>query len=144
MVKVIKSNILSVDSGVIGHQVNCKRVFGAGLAKQIRDRYPVVYGNYLRAPMKLGECQLVNVYYGLFVANLFGQDTYGRTGTHTNYKALGESLNVMFKLARLKNLDCHLPYKLGCGLAGGDWSVVLRIINQLAETNKVDVYIHQL
>lgn len=46
MIKYIKGDILDVTEGIIVQQVNCFGVMGAGLAKQIRDKWPKVYDNY--------------------------------------------------------------------------------------------------
>ena len=43
MIKYIKGDILNVTEGIIVQQVNCFGVMGAGLAKQIRDKWPSVY-----------------------------------------------------------------------------------------------------
>ena len=47
-IKVIKGDILSVETGVVVHGVNYQSVFGAGLDKQIRQKYPEVCSEYLR------------------------------------------------------------------------------------------------
>ena len=144
MIKIINSNLLDVTEGIICHQVNCKRVMGSGLAKQIRAKYPSVYGHYLASEMKLGQSVIVNVAPNLFVANLFGQDTYGRTGVHTKYKALSDALSSTMRIAKANNVTVHLPYNLGCGLAGGDWSIVEHIIKSLSNEYGITVYIHKL
>ena len=47
MIEYIKGNILNATEGIIVQQVNCMGVMGAGLAKQIRDKWPSVYNRYL-------------------------------------------------------------------------------------------------
>jgi len=47
MIKIIEGNILNAKEDIICHQVNCKKVMGSGLAKQIRDKYPNVYEEYV-------------------------------------------------------------------------------------------------
>lgn len=39
-------DILTSTADVICHQVNCKGVMGAGLAKQIKQKYPAVFKLY--------------------------------------------------------------------------------------------------
>ena len=50
MVSHINGDLLKVQKelnlDVICHQVNCQGVMGSGIAKQIRDTYPIVYDNY--------------------------------------------------------------------------------------------------
>lgn len=69
-------DILVYPSVVIGQQVNCKGVMGAGLAKSIRDKYPIVYTEYRNALERdknlLGHCQFVRVQDNKIVANFEG------------------------------------------------------------------------
>ena len=124
-------DILESGASIIAHQVNCKGVMGAGLAKQIRDRWPHVYTVYkdstdLRGSSMLGKCLLV--FCGTqAVANLFGQDGYGRDKQYTNYTALRSALR---QLARIGTSSIAFPYGMGAGLGGGDWDTVLRIIKE--------------
>lgn len=77
--KHVKGDILTTptqnEDTVICHQVNCCGVMGAGLAKQIRDKWPVVFDEYKKicGADKLGNSQTVQVAPQLYVANLFGQ-----------------------------------------------------------------------
>ena len=47
MIKIIEGNILNAEEDIICHQVNCRGKMGSGLAKQIRDKYPDVYKEYV-------------------------------------------------------------------------------------------------
>jgi len=40
---LIDKDITTVEIGVMVSQVNCRGVMGAGVAKAIRDRWPIVY-----------------------------------------------------------------------------------------------------
>lgn len=132
----VKGDILTPntsDRGVIVcHQVNCKGVMGAGLAKQVKDKHPRVY-EYYREACKSGQAYLGKVQaipcgeYRYSVANIFGQMTYGRHGQFTDYGALIDA----FKYIRdtiLKSTIIRIPFKMGCGLGGGNWDVVLGLI----------------
>ena len=137
----MNGNILNVEHGIICQQVNCKLVMGAGLAKQIRDKWPRVYTEYrsmvsTRSCHRLGKCQIIEVTTRkLYVANLFGQYAYGGSiKKHTNYSALTQALQ---ELSSWHKNNCHssfpvwVPYRLGCGLAGGDWEMVQSILFQI-------------
>jgi hypothetical protein len=82
----------------------------------------------------------------LYIVNLFGQDGYGRSERQTNYAALATALFSFFRDCAQKNQDAiiRLPYGLGCGLAGGDWDMVLAIINDAAKTTNLNVEIWRL
>ena len=46
MVVYKECDIFDSGADIICHQVNCQGVMGSGLAKQIRERYPIVYEEY--------------------------------------------------------------------------------------------------
>lgn len=48
MIKHIKCDIFKSGADIICHQVNCQGVMGSGIAKQVREKYPVVYRDYKR------------------------------------------------------------------------------------------------
>lgn len=136
-VSLIEGNILTPptrnENTIICHQVNCRAAMGAGLARQIRDKWPVVFDEYVKvcSPKKLGDFQVVQVAPQLYVANLFGQLSFGRDKRQTNYAALGTALFRAMK--EHPNATFRVPYGLGCGLAGGNWVTVLNLIEEAAE-----------
>ena len=121
--KVIKGNLLN-QQGVILHQVNCKRVMGAGIAKQIRSLYPQHYIDYLNTPQQLGNIVITRISPSLTIIGLFAQDGYGRHKQYTDYNALEQCL---IKVAQLNEQHIFAPYKIGCGLGGGDWEIVQQL-----------------
>ena len=46
MLKHIKGDIFESGAQVILHQVNCQGVMGSGVAKQVREKYPIVFEYY--------------------------------------------------------------------------------------------------
>ena len=128
-------NLLDAQTDVIAHQVNCQGVMGAGLAKQIRDKYPQVYREYQEECMfeyavnLLGSCQLIKIDDSKWIANLFGQDGYGRDKRYTDYEAIYKALNNL-AVQMLDNgmNSVAIPYNMSCGLAGGDWNIILAML----------------
>lgn len=119
---------------------------GAGLAKQLRDKYPGLYEeykkyfNFANSKSLLGDCQLVLVSDGKIIANLFGQLDYGRDKQYTNYNALKQALALAFNFAKENKMSVAIPYGLGCGLAGGDWKEVYKIIKEVFDDYDVTIY----
>lgn len=126
---------------IICQQVNCRGVMGAGLAKQIRDKWPIVFNEYKKicGTDKLGGSQTVQVAPQLYVVNLFGQLNYGRDKRQTNYAALAAAIFGAMK--EHPNATFRIPYGLGCGLAGGNWVTVLNLIEEAANAWNVNVEI---
>jgi O-acetyl-ADP-ribose deacetylase (regulator of RNase III) len=130
--KVIKGDLLAIESGIICHQVNCKGVMGAGLAKSLRAKYPVCFESYSKycnaGQFKLGMVQFCKVNPQLFICNLAGQNSYGTGKRQTDYDALVACLTKLHAKSIELGLIPYIPYKMGCGLAGGDWNVVSNLI----------------
>lgn len=132
--KTVNDNIFNTNCEYIMHQVNCLGIAGAGLAKQIRDRHPDWFEAYkLQCKLvgSLGDVQVVSIgdekYKGII--NVFGQFSIGASTQQTSYIALTSAFQ------KLKNFlpertTIAIPYKMSCGLAGGDWNKVLKIIEE--------------
>jgi len=139
----INGDLLSIGRGVIVQQVNCQGVMGAGLAKAIADHYPEVKERYLElckpGAKLLGETLMVQLQPNFYVANLFAQNDYGREKRrYTNYGALRRSLNKLRKWLDAHNelfknnpLPIYFPYRMSCGLAGGNWYLVYKMIRNI-------------
>jgi O-acetyl-ADP-ribose deacetylase (regulator of RNase III) len=139
MTREISHDITLVRRGVIGHQTNLQGVMGGGLALQIRKKFPMAYGAYtaLISKQKLGDCQIIMVSrdngtpsQNLYIANLFGQDNFSTQKRETDYDALRSALRKLNAWATENIVEVYLPHGLGCGLAGGDWSIVEHMIEE--------------
>lgn len=135
---VRKGSVLNSPANVIAHQVNCMGVMGSGVAKAIKNQYPIVYKVYREycqekeASTLLGDCLLVNIGEEKYVANLFGQFKYGTDKRQTNYVALEAALNKLKETMIKKSLKCvSFPYMIGCGLAGGNIEEVKELIERV-------------
>ncbi|MFJ8531122.1 macro domain-containing protein [Bacillus sp. NPDC094106] len=126
-VQVIKGNLLHAKEDIIGHQVNAQGVMGAGLATEIKSRYPEAFERYKELCITekkgrhlLGTCQIIKSK-DKYIANIFGQHKFGRKGVFTEVDALKKALYSLKVRAQKYNLSVAIPCYLGCGLAGGDW-----------------------
>ena len=134
---------------VICHQVNCKGVMGAGLARQIKNEYPEVYMCYLRRCRLrniLGNIQPVVCHDGRVCVNMFAQDGYGRDRVYTDYYAFKMCLDHLVSYVNaLQLVDFRkvvaFPYGIGCGLAGGDWKIIEKMIEEFSKQVSIDVII---
>lgn len=147
MIRIVEGNILDATEDIIGHQVNCQGVMGAGLAKQIRNKYPFAYECYKsycdKAEDKkdlLGSIKQVSMGDGKTIVHIFSQYGYGRRGLYTDYSSLGKALKLLEIKARNFGESVALPYGIGCGLAGGDWEVVYSTIDTIFENYEVTLY----
>jgi O-acetyl-ADP-ribose deacetylase (regulator of RNase III) len=141
--RVLQGNILEeVTKGVILQQVNAQGVMGSGIAKAIRDKWPVVWDEYhewcppeptaAESLARLGKTLLVEVEDGLFVANIVGQQFYGRheprhAPRYTSYDAIDRSLTELAGVLRGLPVSLNFPL-LGSDRGGGHWPIVKEII----------------
>lgn len=153
MIEVKDSDIFNAfDDGcqVICHQVNCQGVMNARLAKDIAKRWPEVKRDYLALCAEVDADDLLGTY--IFtpvkeggIASIFGQVYYGRDKNrcYTSYAALTRAFRLIHESLHVKKIA--IPYGIGCGLAGGDWDVVMKIIvNEFNYTDRgPDVVIYR-
>lgn len=129
---------------LVCHQVNCMGVMGAGLAKQLRDLFPLMYRSYKitcdnakdrRSLLGKTDSYSVNYRgYDYTIVSIFGQERYGRGGCFTDYEALRKAFQTIRGMAsplpaRVAT-RVRIPYRMGCGLAGGNWDIVKSIIQE--------------
>lgn len=138
MITYEKGNLLNSNCGIICQQVNCQGVMGAGIAKAIRDRWSKVYIEYINACKnelnKLGNINCVSISEEgknpFYIINMFAQERYGRDGKcYTNYDSFRACCKKI-KCLPFSNLTIGFPDHIGCGLAGGDWTVIKEILEE--------------
>lgn len=134
--EIINKDILEVNNGLICHQVNCKGVMEAGLALQIKNKWAVVYKDYKihcdnykhDQRLLLGSLLMTDINDNTMIVNLFSQYDYGRQKRiYTDYNAFERCL---YFLSQNKGTNIYFPYKIGCGLAGGDWKTISGMIEE--------------
>lgn len=139
-------DITTVEHGVIVHGVNCQGKMNSGVAKTIREKWPLVYEHYRQACESnkgwptdlLGTVQPVKLDSQLIVANGFTQDKYGYDGgRYAHPEAIG---SVLRQLAHsVSYSDClpeyrriHMP-KIGGTRGGLDFDKeVMPVIEKVA------------
>ena len=142
---------VKAESGIaklIDHGTNCQGSFNSGFAGQLRRIYPEAREEYLRAYdnnlIKLGGITSVGNDY-LRIINANTQEFYGRVENtqYVSYQAVKRCFSEVNDVAvsmletivvddygvddEIKTGQVHIPH-IGCGLAGGDWDIILKII----------------
>ena len=162
MIKEVDGNLLTYPGlQVIGHQTNCLGVMGAGIAKQIKAQNPKLFEAYQelckKVPVKkslLGRIQFCSSDHSdQIIANMFGEYSFcesvapyneGGKPRHTDYDALKECFNRLHAWMYANDVTtAGLPYKIGCGLAGGDWDGVVypMIKEEFGDDEDITLYI---
>lgn len=142
----VKGDLLKGQTNIIMHQVNCKGVWGAGLAKQIRDKYPNAFVDYKRLCDEKGSKLLghsrIWISKDRTIFSIFGQDGYGRDRRYTDYDALIGGIKEAIRKYRSTEQSYHqlpigIPCGIGCRLAGGDWLIVKNLLGNIEEEENV-------
>lgn len=146
MIKLIQGDVLKIPNIYICHQVNCRGAMGAGLAKQIKEKWPWIYDIYKRTcdsniPRNLlGTSEFIRGNDMVYIVNMYAQIDYGRDKCYTDYKAFKYCLMEIAKNVDKEKDIIRFPYKIGCGLAGGDWNIIQKLIYEILEGYNVEFY----
>lgn len=131
------------NGGVLIHQVNCKQVAGRGLALQIRKRWPEWYQHFRNKTAIFSDVDIFPIarptWPGIIIVSLYAQRGYGtHQGRQTDYEAFTMALRRFTAYIARTNTEgwrwvinqggLYVPMGIGCGLAGGDWFEIERIL----------------
>ncbi len=132
-------DVLKSDESVIVHGCNCKCTMGAGIALQIREQFSAAYqedqstlwgdtnklGTFTYALERGAHNQ------PLMVVNAYTQYDYTRivSSIDLDYGALEE---VMVRICEYFPDEVIAMPRIGCGLAGGDWEKVRKILERVS------------
>lgn len=128
----------------ITHVVNDIGQMGSGVAKAIKDKYPLVKEEYEKwklyeeyklkdkiIPFKLGEIQIVPVEKFVYVINMIAQHETIRTNPKPiRYAALTDCMEKVYNVVKKNDGEIHAP-KFGSGLAAGNWDFIEELINEI-------------
>lgn len=140
MITTITGDLLDFPQGIdiIAHSCNCRNTMSAGIAKQIKDHYPLAYDADTTANENgtntLSNSSIYSNDNNKHIINMYTQENYGSNGWFVSYDTLAMALrNVKYYAQQLirntttpevSSILVGLPYYLSCGLAGGDWDTV--------------------
>lgn len=137
----LHGNLLDFPYGItsIAHCCNTMNIMGAGIAKQIADRYPEAKqaddeatkaGNNILGEFSFADIKIEDQRNGK-IFNLYTQEGI-RPGREVNYESLYRNLLLLRNRLNFLNEKClGIPYGLSSGLAGGSWKIVYAMIEHL-------------
>jgi len=143
--QIINGDIFKVaKSGFIMHQVNCRGAMGRGIARAFRDNYPQIFEQYRRTcavvdkSKLLGKFEIVKLRDDLFGINSYSQLDFGTHQKQTNEDLLIRNIRKLAILSKNSGLQAYVPYRIGCALGGGNWSLIEE------ELEKTDIIVVKL
>ena len=140
------------ENSLIVHCCNTLGAWGAGFVIPLGKRYPKAKESYLEyihnGNVKLGHVDEVKVADNIYVENLIGQSfLYKKKNGEIpcNYTAIQYGfMNILYKWqSKDEKFSIHMP-RIGCGLAGGDWKIIEKIINRQFCHKGIDVFVYDL
>lgn len=134
----------------IAHQCNLFHNFGSGIAKEIRLKFPRAFEADLLTPYgnknKLGTWSLSPGVPDIF--NLYTQIGLGSADRQTSYDAMNTTFEALRwfleEIHREVPVKLGMPYKIGCGLANGNWGVVEVLLKESFDKSSFPLVICQL
>lgn len=122
------------------HGCNCFCNMGAGVALAIKNKYPESYLEDLKTTKgdksKLGSYSTVTSIHGIIV-NLYSQYHYGFGKVNADYDAIASAFKKLNE--EFKGLS-FCTVKLGAGLAGGNWNIIKKLIDENTPDLKITVF----
>lgn len=134
--KTIKGDLiqfaLAEKFDVIIHGCNCFCTMGAGIAKLIKQKFPTAYQADLETVKgdrnKLGTITWAKAEdIELYIINGYTQFNWRGQGQKADY----EAIRSVFRTVKEEYSGLRIGYPaIGAGLAGGDWNLISKIIDE--------------
>jgi O-acetyl-ADP-ribose deacetylase (regulator of RNase III) len=137
---------------IIVHVCNDIGGWGRGFVLALSKRWPGPEQRYrawhrgeAESPFALGEVQFVQVGNAFWVANIIGQRDVRAIGgvPPVRNDAIRKGLRQVATQARRLGASVHMP-RIGCGLAGGKWEEVGKIVEEELVNRGVLVTVYDL
>lgn len=152
------------DVDVVGHCVNTHGVMGSGIASKLKTKYPVLFDRYKRhcngiqrRSDLLGSNYCTTVHrdgmreqddefctnkdnWSGYIINMFAQLDFGTKTRQVNYGALASCLSDFAESRYAQGKRIGFPHGVCCGLAGGNWDIVLEMIEFYFKDHGVRIY----
>ena len=138
MIKTITGDLTEATEKYIVHQCNCVSHFAAGIAQTIFTAFPYanVYANRMEEDVPGDILICGNGKDQRYIVNLMGQYYPGGPSETTNddeFARRNYFYKGLLKLAKVPNLESvAFNYRIGCGIAGGNWEWYKGTIENLA------------
>lgn len=146
--KIVKADILSkldfTKPTVILHGCNCLHTMGAGIARYLKQSYPLIYtvdkNTVYGDRKKLGTISIASIHGNFHIVNCYTQYDYRRdrsSNAPVDYQAIEKCLEHVALL--YSGWEIRSPM-IGCGLAGGDWNIAGPIFEKTLGKQNLLIY----
>ena len=150
MITTIHGDLLDFPDGIniIAHSCNCQNIMGGGIAAQIKQRYPEAFNADTMAA-KVGKNTLGHTSHAFLkeskiIVNMYTQQNISHQRAvdyEAFYKCIHNLSGIIDENRKRGKIKLGLPYKISCGLAGGDWDIIRTMIDKVFEGLEQNVFI---
>ncbi len=151
-VRYVTGDIFGGPERVIVHGCNAFGMMGAGIAKQIKTRYPQAYRVHRdafealadrAAGLPLGSTTWARGKDGRLICNAVTQHDYGHEPgrVYVDYNAVRQAFRSIDERAREERFSSIALPLIGAGLAGGFWKRISAIVEDEAKAFEPVVYL---
>jgi O-acetyl-ADP-ribose deacetylase (regulator of RNase III) len=152
-IKFVAGNLLKYEGlDAICHGCNCRGVMGAGVAAEIRNKFPKMYDFYKKL-CKCGEFELGYIFpayssHSEEVKNngykaIYNLATQENPGADARLDAIEDSVGTMIQDAEFHGITSIGVPRLGAGIGGLKWEDVREILVKLGENTKVELVVFE-
>lgn len=144
--KTVKGDLLELDHNIdaAAHVANLFHTFGGGIAAQIAAKFPKV-AEVDKTETDYGYRGKLGTFTKAKVENIWFYNLYAMPSEPGNDTILGDRnlsydyfyngfvdiIEDLFEIPYKKFFQIGIPFKIGCGLAGGRWEVVKGLLEAL-------------
>lgn len=146
MLSIVQGDVFSAlrPGDIFLHGCNCMGVFGSGIAKAVKNKWPEAYNAYKTSVRgyRLGEYSMIFIPHdNVFVVNALTQQFYGRDKSvvYVNYSAVESIFVKIISLVEsfMPNSRIVFPF-VGAGTANGNSNTLLSIYERVFENTTVE------
>ncbi len=152
---VVDGDLLEAKDDFIAHQCNCISTNAKTLAELIFNKYD--YANSYKKRIRNnkdtyhvpGTIEIFGDDNNRYIINMYAQyyPSLGKFNNDNNVKRFGwfkECLNKISNIDDIQNKTIGMPFNIGCGAAGGDWKLYYDLLNNFANSNKINITLYKL
>jgi len=142
--------VIEGELAVIFHICNDVGAWGRGFVVPLGQRYPVAKQAYQQQhPKLLGTCSYASITADLVIVNAIGQHELKANRLTKEppirydavEQAMLKSMAAIKQVFGDRKFSYHMP-KIGCGLAGGQWTIIKELIIKNIVNDGIDVYVY--
>jgi len=157
-IKFVEGNIFTYPGlDAICHGVNCKGIMGAGIAEEIRQKFPLMYNQYVmlcqNGHLRTGMVFVYPHFYGwesnfeevkeAGLSAVYNLATQDYPGPCAKLEYIRKSVKVMIEDAEHQGIKTIGVPRLGAGIGGLDWNVVKRLLEELGSSTEVGLVVFE-